>query len=223
MTGSTTLQTVAIFDLDGTLTRGDTFLAFLIYVLKRNPLRLRHCVGLPHKVAMSKLGRMSNDVLKAAFLGAILKGATRDEIREHAVLFAEKCVRQMIKPAALARIKWHRSKRHRLILASASVDLYVPLVASLLDFDEAVCTRVGWADGRLAGNLDGPNLSGVAKLDAVRAILAQSDKPIIFAYSDSYSDLPLLTFADHGIAIDPDKILLREAPRSGLGTEFWRD
>ena len=110
MTGSTTLQTVAIFDLDGTLTRGDTFLAFLIYVLKRNPLRLRHCVGLPHKVAMSKLGRMSNDVLKAAFLGAILKGATRDEIREHAVLFAEKCVRQMVKPAVLARIKWHRSK-----------------------------------------------------------------------------------------------------------------
>jgi HAD superfamily hydrolase (TIGR01490 family) len=162
-------------------------------------------------------------VLKAAFLAAILKGTPRETIREYAVLFAEKCVRKMVKPAALARIKWHRAKRHRLILASASVDLYVPLVARLLGFDEAVCTPVAWADGRLAGHLAGPNLRGTIKLDAVRAILPQNDQPTVFAYSDSYSDLPLLAFADHGVAIDPDKILFREAPRSGLVTEFWRE
>lgn len=173
---------------------------------------------------MFKLGRMSSDALKAAFLCAILKGTTREEIEKHAVPFAEKCVRRMIKPAALRRIDWHRARSHRLILASASVDLYVPLVAALLGFDETVCTHVAWEDGRLTGDLKGPNLRGVAKLHAVREIIARhSCKPIIFAYSDSYADLPLLAFADRGVAIDPDRMLLREAPRSGLGTEYWRD
>jgi phosphatidylglycerophosphatase C len=224
MVNATAAPAVAIFDLDGTLTRGDTYLAFLLFMLRKNPLRFRHCLGLPYKVAMFNLGRMSNDALKAAFLCAILKGTTREAIEKHAAPFAEKCVRGMIKPAALRKIDWHRARRHRLILASASVDLYVPLVAALLGFDETVCTHVAWADGRLTGDLKGPNLRGVAKLHAVREVLAQHpDKPIVFAYSDSYADLPLLAFADYGVAIDPDRMLLREAPRSGLETEFWRD
>jgi phosphatidylglycerophosphatase C len=224
MAGPTAAHAVAVFDLDGTLTRGDTYLAFLSHILRKDPLKFRHCLGLPYKVAMFKFGRLSNDALKAAFLCAILKGTTREEIEKHAVPFAEKCARRMIKPAALRRIDWHRAKRHRLILASASIDLYVPLVAALLGFDETVCTHVAWADGRLTGELNGPNLRGVAKLRAVSEIIARhSHKPIIFAYSDSYADLPLLAFADRGVAIDPDRTLLREAPRSGLNTEFWRD
>jgi phosphatidylglycerophosphatase C len=222
--GPTATDAVAVFDLDGTLTRGDTYLAFLSHMLGKAPLRVRYCLGLPYKVAMFRLGRLSNDALKTAFLCAILKGATREEIEKRALPFAQKCAREMIKPAALKRIDWHRAKRHRLILASASVDLYVPLVAALLGFDEAVCTHVAWAEGRLTGELNGPNLRGVAKLRAVRELIARhSDKPIIFAYSDSYADLPLLAFADRGVAVDPDGMLLRAAPRSGLDTEFWRD
>lgn len=224
MAGSTAAYAVAIFDLDGTLTRRDTYLAFLLHILRKDPLRFCHCLGLPYKVAMFKLGRMSSDALKAAFLRAVLKGTTREQVEKHAVQFAEKCVRRMIKPAALTRIDWHRANSHRLILASASVDLYVPLVAALLGFEETVCTHVAWSDGRLTGDLKGPNLRGVAKLHAVREVIAKhSFKPVIFAYSDSYADLPLLAFADHGVAVDPDKMLLREVPRLGLGTEFWRD
>ena len=224
MAGSTAAYAVAIFDLDGTLTRGDTYRAFLLHMLRKDPLRFSRCLGLPYKVAMLKLGRMSNDALKAAFLGAVLKGTTREQIEKPAVQFAEKCVRRMIKPAALTRIDWHRANSHRLILASASVDLYVPLIAALLGFDETVCTHVAWADGRLTGDLKGPNLRGVAKLHAVREVIAKhSFKPVIFAYSDSYADLPLLAFADYGVAVDPDNMLLREVPRLGLGTEFWRD
>lgn len=224
MAGPTAADAVAVFDLDGTLTYGNTYLAFLSHMLRKDPLRVRYCLGLPYKVAMFKLGRLSNDALKVAFLRAILKGATREEIEKYSVPFAEKCARRMIKPAALKRIDWHRAQRHQLILASASVDLYVPLVADLLGFDDAICTSVAWAEGRLTGELNGPNLRGVVKLRAVRELIARhSDKPIIFAYSDSYADLPLLAFADRGIAVDPDRMLLIEAPRSGLDTEFWRD
>lgn len=224
MAGPTADHAVAIFDLDGTLTRGDTYLAFLLHVLINDPLRFRHCLGLPYQVAMFRLGRISRDALKAAFLRAILKGTTREQIEKHAAPFAEKCVRRMIKPAALKRIDWHRARSHQLILASASVDLYVPLIAALLGFDETICTNVAWENGRLTGDFKGPNLRGAAKLHAVRELIArQSNKPIIFAYSDSYADLSLLVFADRGVAIDPDRMLLREAPRSGLGTEYWRD
>jgi phosphatidylglycerophosphatase C len=215
---------VAIFDLDGTLTRGDTYLAFLLHVLRNKPLRLRRCLGLPGRAALCKLGYLSREALKAAFLRALLKGATRAEVEQFAIPFAEKCVRALSKPAALRRIDWHRTQGHRLVLASASVDLYVPLVGALLGFDETVCTRVAWRDDRLTGDLDGPNLRGDAKLQAVRTLIARHPGGAMsFAYSDSHADLPLLAFADYGVAVDPDRALHREAARRGLMTENWRD
>ncbi|HKS84185.1 MAG TPA: HAD-IB family hydrolase [Pseudolabrys sp.] len=218
---STMPSAAAIFDLDGTVTRGDTFVAFLVCVLKKEPWRLLRCLRLPYKTAMSALGRIPNDDLKVAFLSAILKGVSRNKIERYAVEFAEKCARDMVKPAALAKINWHRARKHWLILASASVDLYVPLLAGLLGFDQTVCTQVEWAEGRLTGRLLGANLRGVAKLDAVRTILGKGRGQTIFAYSDSHLDFPLLAFADHGVAVDADPILLRQAPGSGIVTEFW--
>ena|SRR5665213_3354936 len=215
-------EAVAIFDLDGTITRGDTYLAFLIHTLRRRPQRAIRLAGLLLAVARFKLGYLPNDELKSVFLRAIVGGSRRDEVAGHVDSFLPRCVRRMIKPAALARIEWHRSRGHRLVLASASVDLYVVPLGAHLQFDNTISSRTAWLDDRLTGALDGANLRGEAKLNAVRELLGESDKrPEIFAYSDHHSDLPLLQFADQPVAVDPTSKLMASARANGIRIEHW--
>jgi phosphatidylglycerophosphatase C len=213
----------AVFDLDGTVTWGDTFLAYLRYLLCRRPDRLPYCLGLPASFAAFALGYLSNDALKQRLLTAAASGCGRDEIEAHAAVFAMRCIGDGMKPAALTRIDSHRKQGHRLILASAALDLYVPALGKALGFDEVVCTRAAWRDDVVSGELDGPNLRGEAKLAAVRHALGGSGRPVapVFAYSDHHSDLPLLCFADHGVAVDPTRRLAACAAARGLSIEHW--
>ena len=155
MTAPASRSAIAVFDLDGTITRGDTFAAFLLHMLGKDPLRLCACLRLPYQFAMLKLGRLSNDALKTSALTAVLKGKTRAALQTDTARFVQRCIRRSINPAAIARIDWHRTRNHRLVLASASIDLYVPSIATHLGFDETVCTRLAWAGGEGGGEVAG--------------------------------------------------------------------
>jgi len=215
---------VAVFDLDGTVTHRDTYLAYLMYVLQRRGRRLPYFLGLPAAVLQFKRGRLSNDALKCRFLDAILGGCSRTEIERYTTGFVEICLTRMVKPAARDRIARHHRQGHRLVLASASLDLYATALGTRLGFDEIVCTRVAWVADAVGGGLAGPNLVGEAKLAAVKEALTMDECGcgLMFAYSDHHSDLPLLLFAKTGVAVDPTPSLAAAAAAHGLRVEKWR-
>ncbi|HEV7263343.1 MAG TPA: HAD-IB family hydrolase [Falsiroseomonas sp.] len=217
---------VAVFDLDGTLTRRDLYLAFLALALRRlGPARPLRAAALPLLSARFMLRGIDNDRLKIAFLDAILGGRSRAAMEDLATAFAQRAVEREIKPAALARLERHRRAGDTLLLASASLDLYVQPIARLLGFHAAVATGIAWtADGRIAGTLAGPNLRSEAKLDAVRTWLAARLPDAacrVTAYSDHASDLPLLAAATIPVAVDPTPSLARIAVTRGWHVEHW--
>jgi phosphatidylglycerophosphatase C len=215
---------IAVFDLDGTVTHRDTYLAYLMYVLRRRSRRLPRCLGLPAAVLQFKCGRLSNETLKCRFLAAVMGGCSRTEVEIYTAGFVEICMTRMVKPAARARIARHRRQGHRLVLASASLDFYVEALATRLGFDDTVCTRAAWVTNAIAGSLAGPNLLGESKLAAVKQTLAidADRREVMFAYSDHHSDLPLLLFAKYGVAVDPTPRLSAAAAVFGLPVERWR-
>ena len=131
----------------------------------------------------------------------------------------------MLKSPALDRIAWHRSQGHRLILATASLDIYANALGEALGVDDIVCTRAAYDGDAVSGGLQGGNLRGEAKVAAIRALPAFNtpNAPFVFAYTDHHSDLPLLRFADHGVAVDPSRRLAHLAAKYGLMTEYWTD
>jgi phosphatidylglycerophosphatase C len=216
------IRSVALLDLDGTITRGDTYLAYLRHVLSRRPYRVLRCLGLPIHVAKFGFGRITNSALKSLFLRAVLGGLRRDEIERHTREFIERRFARLVKPAALERIEWHRTRGDELLLVSASLDVYAIAIGAALGFDAVICTRAAWDGDRLAGGLEGPNLLGDAKVEAVRRFLdAEGGSRHVTAYSDHHSDLPLLRFADVGIAVDPTSRLGEVAAAQGLCIETW--
>nr|WP_294546093.1 HAD-IB family hydrolase [uncultured Rhodopila sp.] len=215
----------AVFDLDGTITRGDTYVAYLLHVLRHRPHRLLRCGGLPLVALRFGVGLASNDEVKQRFLQAVAGGASLCQLERLTESFVDPCLRRMAKRAAIDRIAIHARQGDMLILATAGLDLYAAALGARLGFHHVVATRTALDAHRLLAGLDGPNLRGTAKLAAVKKILAAAgvERLPLVAYSDHHSDLPLLQYADEGYAIDPTPQLAREAARLGIPVERWMD
>ena len=77
---------------------------------------------------------------------------------------------------------------------------------------------VGDGDGfhhRFTGRLEGPFCHGRGKVARLWVELGTADLSGATAYSDSMSDLPLLTAAGAPVAVNPDRRLRREARTQG--------
>jgi phosphatidylglycerophosphatase C len=215
-------DTLAIFDLDGTITRRDTYAAYLLGYLRRHPRAWPRLPSLALFLARAA-AHAEPGALKAVALRAVFADADQARIEAWNDIFVPWCLARLLRVGAVARIAAHRQAGHRLLLATASLDLYVRRLARELGFDEAVCTRAAWtAEGRIAGTLDGGNLKGEAKLAAVqRVVPAGRDAPFVIAYSDHHADLPLLRWADRAVAVCPTAKLAAAAAAEGFAMENW--
>ena len=213
---------VAIFDLDGTITQRDTFAAFLLRYLRRHPRHWPRCLSLVPLVPLFLCGVIGNTRMKVAALRAVCGGAERAEMTAFSEDFADHCMATLLRAQAPARIAAHRQTGDLLVLATASPDVYVEHLACRLGFDRVVATAVGWTpEGRMTGGLAGDNLRGAAKLAAVQQLLSAVTPARTVAYSDSDADLPLLRWADRGVAVNPTRRLAEVAAAEGFAIEDW--
>lgn len=214
---------VAVFDLDGTIMNGDTYVLYLLHVLRHRPYRIVQCAGLPVVALRFGLGLASNDEVKQKFLHAIAGGSTRRDVERYTNAFAGPCLRLMAKRVALERISMHARRGDTLIMATAGLDLYARALGERLGFHHIVATQPAWTADRLGFGLDGPNLRGEEKVLAVRRVVAGLglERPHVIAYSDHHSDLPLLQFADEAYAIDPTPRLAKAVAGLAIPIERW--
>jgi len=219
-------ETIAVFDLDGTVTTRDTTAAYLLGYLRRHPRRLAKCLPLAISAVGFAGGFADRADLKRAAIRAVLGGTSRDEIAAWTDRFVAWCLQALVRPMARARIEAHAGAGHHLILATASLDLHVRPIARALGFSDVVCTKVAWTrDHRISGDLDGGNMRGEKKLAAVqRAVALAESAPrsaVVIAYSDHHADLPLLRWADQAVAVNPTRRLAAAAGIEGIPIEDW--
>jgi len=190
-----------VFDVDGTLTTGDCVFPFLrraagfrlATALLRRPLALA-----------GGLVRRDRDRLKALAC-ASLGGLRASEVDELGARFAGEVAASHLRDDTTARLRRHRELGHTVVLASASLDVYLLPLARLLSVDDIVCTTLERdTDGRLTGRLVGANCRGAEKARRVRALLAGRglDGAELWAYGDSAGDDALLALADHRLRVD---------------------
>lgn len=190
-------RTVAAFDFDGTITRGDTLLAFLGASLGWRPVAgalVAQCLAITRAV----VGGRSRDAAKEALLRRLLAGRPLAPLEQAAETFADHLLAGRLRQDTLGRIAAHRAAGHELVVVSASPELWVAPVARRLDFTATLATRleVG-SDGCLTGGLVGRNCRGPEKVRRLREWLGD-DEPIVVAYGDSAGDKEMLAFAGEG-------------------------
>jgi phosphatidylglycerophosphatase C len=217
------MYSIAIFDLDETISKKDTYLLFLLLVLRKRPwIALRLIMLLPITLLFF-LKRISNTQLKQAYLNTFLRDVSFILANKMGEEFAQSIVENGMYQQAIERIEKHRSQGAKLVLATGGINLYADHIGRILKFDSVLSTKAEVdPNERLSGKLDGENLRGPAKLEALRLrfdVFRQSER--IIAYSDHVSDLDMLTWADCGVVINASKDLSKMAHKLGLECEDW--
>jgi len=214
---------VALFDLDGTLTHRDTLLPFLAGYVARHPARLARLWRLAPAVLGYALGGRDRGLLKSRAIRAVMAGDSRTLIDEWAERFvAELRPRGAFRASGLAVLEAHRSAGDRLVLLSASPDLYVPLIGRLLGFERTVCTEIRWDGDRLDGALRTPNRWGAEKVRCLEQLRDDYAHAAVTAYGNSSSDIPHLALAERALLVNGNAAARRGAARAGIPTGEWR-
>jgi HAD superfamily hydrolase (TIGR01490 family) len=213
---------LVVFDLDETLTRYDTFVPFLAGYLARQ--RRRRCLGLWRlPVALLKFRNWGDRTwLKTELLRACLGGEPRARIAAWTERFVDDLLAQKMRAQGLAQLRADQARGVRIILASASFDIYVERIAARLGITEVLATRAAWDDrDRLVG-IQGENCRNAEKLRQIKMLEYMPENGAgVTAYSDSHADLPLLAWAERGVAVCPSKQLRQQAGPIGLEVVHW--
>jgi len=210
---------LAVFDLDGTITRHDTFMPFVLACLWRRPWRLPLLL-LIVPLTLGFLLHRNRGRFKGGVLRATLGGLPRAYLQRCAQRFVPRLLRRGVFAEALRAIAMHRLRGDKLLLMSASVDLYVPLIGRALGFDQSLCSQVRWReDGRLDGRLSSANCHGQEKRRCLQALLAREQPARVYAYGNSRADLEHMRLAQQAYFINGPARLLQSSP--GIQALQW--
>jgi phosphatidylglycerophosphatase C len=213
---------LVVFDLDGTITRHDTLVPYVVRLLVRRPWQLMRLIGAVPALLLFAIGRADHGRVKAALMKATLRGRRRSELEAWTHDFVTRLLAKGVHRRALDVIEQHRRKGDRLVLLSASPDLYVPAIARALGFDEAISTGVRWNDDRFDGELVTPNRRGQEKAHCVSELRHRHPGVTIFAYANGPADLPHLKLVDRPLLVNGLPVTRRHAQRLGIPTASWR-
>ena len=213
---------VAVFDLDGTLTRRDTLLPFLAGYAARHPSRLlRLWRFAPALIEYAARGR-DRGLLKSRAIRAVMSRERRADIEAWARRFVDALEPRGFCASALETLEAHRAAGDHLVLLSASPDLYVPLIGRMLHFERTLCTEVMWDGERLDGALRSENRRGEEKVRCLERLRREYPDARLIAYGNSASDLAHLQRADRALLVNGNAAARRLAARAGIASAEWR-
>jgi phosphatidylglycerophosphatase C len=213
---------LAIFDLDGTITRHDTLIQFILGYLKSRPWRLFGFLLAMPAVLLYLVRVIDRGALKGSVIHWTLGGSSRADLDAWSAAFVPRIVEHGVFRIALERIAAHRRDGDLLVLMSASPDLYVPAIAQHLGFSEVTCTGVRWDGDRLDGRLTTPNCRGAEKVRRFAELRIRHPNVVTTAYGNAASDLDHLRLADHGVLVNGNEPARQLAVGLGVACEKWQ-
>jgi phosphatidylglycerophosphatase C len=171
---------VAAFDFDKTVTYHDTLLPFLLHLHPSHHRFLRITKLIP-TLLLYKLGLLENHDAKENLLKAFLKNHSYSHLEDQAKQFSLVRLSHYVRPEALNRLHWHQKKKHRCILISAGLEIYLKPWAEAMGL-EVSATRLQVHKGRVSGKIDGRNCFGAEKVNRLIERFGPKEGFKLYAY-----------------------------------------
>ena len=184
---------LALFDFDGTLTRVDTMLAFVIFSRGWTIFLLGMFILSPILV-LNKLGVLKAEFTKRIFLKFFFSGVDEEKMLRWGKDFCAGMLPRLFRDLALEKLNFHRSKGHTVYVVTASLDIWVQPWLETQGLN-GISTRVKFQDGKFKGEFLGPNCNGPEKEVRIRSEINLNNYEKIFAYGDSSGDKEMLALA----------------------------
>jgi HAD superfamily hydrolase (TIGR01490 family) len=205
----------AYFDVDGTLVGTNLLHPTVMYFANQaTPAQTASRVGRAllqaPAMAMAELRdrRLFNEMLFSHY-----KGMSEDRIAVLSEEVFESVVKPRIFKGAQSLIDKCHEADQRVVLVTGSLDWTIEILTEYLGADDFIANRLEMNHGKATGKLLRPVVAGPEKAGLLVADAAKvgHDLSQCSAYSDSYSDVPMLSVVGHPACINPDKKLRRLA------------
>jgi len=221
------IDKLAIYDMDKTISVRPTYPSFLLKTAWRTaPWRL---ILLPFAAIFTLgyvAGLVSRARLKELNFRLFLGSPQKDRLKAPLIRFADAFMKDNLRQQAVAQIAADREAGYHIVLATASFQLYVALIAARLGVDDVIATKLHMTSGgRILARIDGANCYGADKLAMIHDWLSTKgitpERCDIRCYSDHISDRPMLELADHAVAANADARLRLLARERGWTIVDW--
>ena len=158
-----------------------------------------------------KLARIRESVLR------LTRGWDQSEVSRIVRETLDEVIEPIIYAEALELLEQHQAEGRRTYIVSASPEEIVHPLAEYLGADGVIASRaVVDLDGRYTGEMDF-YAYGPFKAQAMQDLAAREgiDLAASYAYSDSYTDVPMLETVGHPVVVNADRVLARLARDRG--------
>ena len=185
---------LALFDFDGTLYPKDSFTGFIFYTLSKRHIVKKGLKILPW-IQAYYLKLCPAHAMRARLFQSMFKGIAADFVQNLAQEYALQLT-QNLDQNLLQQLRLHQQNGDRVVLVSASVDLYLVPICKALNI-ELICTTTEIKNGLLTGHYSSEDCSCEQKKLRILQQYNLEDYQYIYAYGNSEEDLDMLSLADH--------------------------
>ncbi len=213
------MQTAAFFDLDKTIIAKSSTLAYRRHLYQAGFLNLSTLLKLGVAQTFYVLFGASHDQMERIreSLTTLVKGWDRETVERIVGETLDEVVEPLVYAEALYLIDEHHREGHKVAIVSSSPIEIVRPLARYLGVTDVIATRLEIdADGLYSGEIDF-YAYGPTKADALQKLAVEEDIDLAssYAYSDSFTDVPMMEAVGNPIAVNPDRELRAKAEAEG--------
>lgn len=199
---------LALFDFDGTLCTKDSFTGFIFYTLSKRHIMRKGLKILPW-IQAYYLKLYPADAMRTKLFSTMFKGNSAKQLQQLGQEYAQTLVKNL-DTQLFQRLLQHQAQGDKVVLVSASIDLYLKPVCEILNID-LICTQVEIHNGFITGQYSTPDCSSEQKKIRVHEAYHLNDYAHVYAYGNSYEDLQMFSLADSCYMVGEDQQLPRLA------------
>lgn len=184
---------ISFFDFDGTITKDDSMFRFIRFAVGD----FKFVIGLfflSPVLILFKLKIIPNYQAKSRMISHFFKGYNIKTFEKLASEFSLNHIDKILKPSAIEKIQWHKNEGHKVVVVSASIDLWLRPWCEKNNL-ELIATQIEVLNGLVTGKFRSKNCYGIEKVNRINSIYNLDNYEYIYAYGDSKGDMEMLNLA----------------------------
>jgi len=206
----TNKRVAAFFDFDGTIYNGVVAFDFLKFLIRNRNIGLNEIpllTTLLFYYILDKLNLVERYKLNKSIYKKI-NGWNSHLLKSNSAEFFKQEINEKFFPNIIKILNSHKKNNHRVIIVTSALMEIISHVRKWIKFDDIIATEVGIRMGIYTGIIKKLPVGG-NRIEIIRDYCKSNNIDIkkSYAYSDHYSDIPLLENIGNPVAVNPDRKL----------------
>ncbi len=192
------MNTLALFDFDGTLYKRDSLFEFTKFSKGKTYFYIGLLAITPYLILM-KLGAISNEKAKKKYISYFFKNVEYDKFKNTCLEFSLKKINENLDQNIYSAFKNHIKSNHTVYIVTASLPEWIEPWSSQFKVP-VIGTQIEVKNNRITGNFNSKNCYGIEKVNRINIALDTAKFDTIVVYGSGKGDKEMLKLIKKNIS-----------------------